>query len=192
MRLFLAIEIPSIVKSQIATYVQKIQRNNPHLKAKWVAPENLHVSLMFLGETPQEKLETLKKAAEKALSQQGIFSLTIEGIGVFPNPRFVRVIWLGISEGQEELKVIYSNFSQELNFEGFSFDQEKDYHPHLTIARVREAVHDIQQLQNFLNEEKPILGSWKATEVVLMESQLGHPHPIYRTLLKFPLREVSA
>lgn len=186
MRLFFAIETPDIVKSQILSFIQKIQGNFPDLDAKWVVSQNLHVTLAFLGDTLEENLANVKNAAAQAAQKQPSWTIELEGLGAFPSPSFTRVLWIGLRRGDEEVKTLYENLSQNLLQTQINFDQEKDFHSHLTIARLRQPPRHRQEFQKFLQTENPNLGSWKAQELLLIESRLAKPHAIYQTLVKFP------
>lgn len=186
MRLFLAIEVPDIVKSQIASFIQKIQRNFPDLDAKWVVPQNLHVTLAFLGETREDCLPSVKNAAAQAANKRQTLSLELEGLGVFPNPSFIRIVWIGMRRGGDEVKTLCRDLRQNLLTAHINFDQEQDFHPHLTLARVQRPPRRREEFQKFLQTENPNFGSWKSKELSLVKSRLAKPYPIYTTLLKFP------
>lgn len=126
MRLFIAIELPHDIKD----YLRQLQEQLP--EAKMSKAKDFHLTLQFLGDVDEGKAENIKKALEKVLFSP--FSLTLSSIGVFPNEKNVRVVWIGLKECKEltELQRNAENAMKQLNFKS-----DKRFHPHLTLARVK-------------------------------------------------------
>ncbi|MFQ6095218.1 MAG: RNA 2',3'-cyclic phosphodiesterase [Candidatus Bathyarchaeia archaeon] len=101
---------------------------------KLVKPENIHVTMKFLGSIPTTMVDEIHGEMEKITFTQ--FKIELKGLGAFPNLRRIRVIWAGIREGARELRDIYNQLELNLKALGFKADP-KGFSPHLTIVRVR-------------------------------------------------------
>jgi RNA 2',3'-cyclic 3'-phosphodiesterase len=102
----------------------------------WNRDGKLHLTLKFLGETPQTRVVSLSRAAERATVTTTPFKLIIEGAGTFPKHGPVKVLWLGVNDVEGELGELQARLEVECAREGFAKD-ERPFHPHLTLARVR-------------------------------------------------------
>ena len=132
MRVFLAIEIPENVKDRL---VEVQERLRPRLAGvRWERREKLHLTLVFLGEIAEARLEELKETVKECLKGARGFDLSLKGVGFFPSPRRPRVVWIGI---EEEFKIgeLAERLEKALEEAGFEFDK-KPFHPHVTIGRV--------------------------------------------------------
>ena len=174
-RTFICIEIPEAIKERI----DELQRDLHGLDARisWVKPENIHLTLKFLGDVPQSRIESVKRAAERAASSCSPFEIEAGGAGCFPSPRNPRVLWVGLSHLPDELKRLHAKIEDELAREGFPREQKK-FSPHLTIGRIRSP-------QNAsLVAEKLIAGGFEparfqADEIIVMRSDLSPAGSIY-------------
>ena len=146
---------------------------------KVVEPQNIHVTLRFLGEIPASLVESVYAAMRQIKFQS--FNLELEGLGFFPDYRRPNVVWVGMTKGEVELRSIFDQLEPNLRNLGFAPDR-KGFSPHLTIARVRsgrnreklvEAVEALKD-QNF--------GSITVDRVKLKKSVLTPKGPIYTTL----------
>ncbi len=175
MRLFIAIEIDDILKEKIYNIIEKLKASGCDIK--WVEKENLHITLRFIGETEENKLENIKNSIEKAIAGIKKFKISISGFGMFPNTKFPRVLWLGVKEGESQLKTI----AKKLN------PDEKKFSSHLTIGRFKNK-KNIENLIDVLNNLKlDHVGETKVSSVVLFQSKLTGSGPIYTPLERFEL-----
>jgi 2'-5' RNA ligase len=148
-----------------------------------VEEDNLHMTLKFLGEVEEKKIEEINKALG-FLQEKKAFQMTIYGAGVFPNPAYVRVIWAGVREDAEETRKLQGEVDAQLLPLGFPRDDR--FHPHFTLARVRSV--DKGRLKTFLQENATLnLGSFTVSSIELMESRLGPKGPAYSIIRSFPL-----
>ena len=182
-RSFVALDIPSQVKRELGGIIGKLQRLGGNVK--WVRPENLHVTLKFLGEVEPEGLEEIYRVVEKSIRGIKAFPFSLSGAGIFPNPRRPRVFWIGIKEGGELAKL--SRLLDE-GLETLGFPREKrGFSPHLTIGRARTP----QGLER-LTEEVVRMGysseGLEATSLFVMKSKLTPQGPIYSPLREFKLK----
>jgi 2'-5' RNA ligase len=181
MRLFLAIECPGEVKDRLVG-VQGDVIGFGSMKA--VEYGNLHVTLKFLGEVDDGKVGELRRAL--ASIEQPKFNVTVKGLGVFPKPDYVRVLWAGVEEGFNEVVELHSKVESALKPLGFGGD--RDYHPHVTLARVKGSV-DVGRLRGFMDSHlETIFGSYGVDEFTLIESRLTSKGPVYTKVQGFGLK----
>ncbi len=146
---------------------------------KVVDPQNIHFTMRFLGDVRLEDVEKIYEAMKKALFVP--FGVKIQGIGAFPDVRYPRVVWAGITHGANDLRSISSQLEPHLTALGFAPDP-KGFSPHLTIVRVRGGKNKAE-LAKFINEHKDFdFGSIIAACLRLKKSDLTPKGPIYSTL----------
>jgi RNA 2',3'-cyclic 3'-phosphodiesterase len=134
-RLFLAVRIPDDVVELIAEITQELDR--AALPLRLVEPHLAHITLHFLGETAPERAELLKLALPTAVTSIRPFRLSTTHLGVFPNDRKPRVLWLGLAGDTDPLKRVHTALGKTL--QAYEFETEsRDFHPHITLARTRE------------------------------------------------------
>lgn len=177
-RSFIAFDIESdVVLRRVAAAQSLLARTGADLKL--VEPRNIHITLRFLGNITSVMIE--KVFEEMKRIQFTPFNVQIKGIGVFPDLRYPRVVWAGITEGADQLKSIFSQLEPRLRRLGFAPDS-KGFSPHLTIARVRSG-RNKEQLAKFITENASYdFGSVAANCLRLKKSDLTPKGPIYSTL----------
>lgn len=181
-RSFIAINIPAKIRNKLEKIQDDLKKSNTALQL--VRPENIHITLKFLGNVPVESINDIQDAINESVSGFRIFSVSFEKIGVFPNPQYPRVIWVGIEKGAEELSLLNTKIENSISM--FSLHQEnRKFQPHLTIARVRSGKNR-KRLVNTLEELKNIrAGEMLAKKICLMESILKPQGAQYNTLKTF-------
>ena len=146
---------------------------------KVVEPENIHVTMRFLGDVRMESVEKIYEAMKKALFVP--FEVRIQGVGAFPDARYPRVVWAGITHGANDLRSISSQLEPHLTALGFAPDP-KGFSPHLTIARVKGGKNKAE-LAKFISDRKDFdFGTILATCLRLKKSDLTPRGPVYSTL----------
>jgi 2'-5' RNA ligase len=177
MRTFLAIEVPENVRKVIHDFVQKEAKKE--LPIKWVAFDNLHITLKFLGEIDEAMKEEIMPVIAEICEQRRPFRIELEGLGCFPNSKNPRVIWVGVKQGGDELCAIAAGLERGLV--RFGFKEEQRFHPHLTVGRIKKfcKVEDI--LAKTVSTE-----SFEVTSLMLFKSTLKPEGPIYTALENFP------
>lgn len=135
-RSFIAIELPSDVKSELNSLEGKL-REELHLAVRWVEPGNIHLTLKFLGNMPQEKVSRIADAVAGVAGGMSPFSLEFGGLGAFPNMKRPRVIWVGLEGEIEKLISLQQGVDAALESLGFA-RETRPFASHLTLARVRE------------------------------------------------------
>lgn len=190
-RIFIAVRLPDDVIQKITRIAQYFQSQLPEGALKWVETENLHLTLRFLGEIPEATIEKIQPVLAQVAAGQGPFMLSVEGLGMYPSANQPRTIWLGV-QGAKPVKSLHAQLEQSL--EKIGIDKEtRPFHPHLTLARIRErtsreVAHQIgETLAGF---KVGSLGSFNVGQIHLIESQLTPQGPIYTTRFTAPLSEV--
>ncbi|UCD19981.1 MAG: RNA 2',3'-cyclic phosphodiesterase [candidate division WOR-3 bacterium] len=178
MRTFLAVEIPEYVRAPIHEFI--LAQAERELPIKWVAFENLHITLKFLGEIDDKKKNAIMPAITDVCLTQCRFQLRLGGLGCFPTQRQPRVIWIGVDEGDDVLCRIAADVQSRL-WE-FGFTEEKRFHPHLTIGRVKKPCRVDNILQKSIGTD-----AFDVDSLVLFKSTLKPDGPIYEGLERFRL-----
>lgn len=145
-RSFIAIELPDDIKQALAE-LQASLRTEQHLSVKWVDPGSIHLTLKFLGSIAANRTGDIIGTMEEAARDTAPFSLEVKGLGVFPNFKRVRVVWVGMGGDIATLKQLQQRIESGLVPLGFA-RESRPFAPHLTLARVREKVSPGEQ-QNF-------------------------------------------
>jgi 2'-5' RNA ligase len=180
MRLFTAIDIPEDMMEGLRALLKRLK---PLAKLSWSHVENLHITTKFIGEWPPERLDEMKRALA-ATRVPGPIEIAVRGLGWFPNERRPRVFWAGI-EGGDPLRSLAHATEQAVAQLGVPVE-ERAYSPHLTLARIREAV-PLDALRKAL-EALPSecgfdFGSFQAPSFFLYLSANGK----YTQLARFPI-----
>lgn len=184
-RAFIAIDISESVRQKLTEIQNQLKETGGDFKL--VEPQNIHVTLRFLGEIPDKKIEEITGAIKKAVAGTKKFNLEVKKIGVFPNLNYVRVIWAGVEKGEDEVIALQKRIEGELQQIGFR--AEGDFVPHLTIARVRSAKNK-ERLAKFIKENSAIdFGTTPVSAVELKKSVLTPKGPIYSTLARIELED---
>ena len=177
--MFVAVELPENIKEDISHLQEHLK---PKVKsAKWVEPSKTHITLFFLGQVENSRLDSVVDALERVKAKR--FRVQISGLGWFPrNSRFARVIWTGVSQGAENLKQLSTQVDERLLAIGFKRD--KDFSPHITIARAHRsgkiATQPIAETE-FSSKE------FTVEYFSLMRSQLRPSGPVYTRVKSFLL-----
>jgi 2'-5' RNA ligase len=166
MRLFVAIEITPDIRDRILEFAEKLKSKIPN--ARWTRPEGLHITLKFLGNVPDENVPAIESALKKVDSRS--FAITIERVGVFPNPKSPRVLWTGVAAGAELGKLAgeIDETTAQLGFEA----EKRAFSPHVTLARFKEGDRKMN-LSSILLGGHPSFGTMTAQEFHLYESKLS-------------------
>jgi|SRR5215475_6435791 len=170
MRTFIAIEIPSEIKSALTALQNELRRAGADVS--WTKPENIHLTLNFLGEVDESRIGEVEKVCVDSAHEFQPFALGLGGAGVFPNSRQPRVLWAGLSGNIEKTAELRGRLEDRLELIGFE-REGKDFQPHLTIGRVKSNRKTRELLALMDARPLPAL-SFTVSEIVLMKSEL-HP-----------------
>jgi len=187
MRLFVALEIPSTVRENLASLLESLRAVSP--QTRWVRLENLHVTLKFIGEVPQAKLAGIRGALAGVRSEQPV-TLDFRGLGFFPNEKRPRVFWAGI-EASPNLQSLAADIEGATEKLGIP-REPRPISPHLTLARfepprlperLRAAIHE-----NAARE----FSSLRTNKFHLIESKLKSSGAEYTTVESFSFASAEA
>jgi len=182
-RCFIAIELQPELKNNISFHMQKLISAGADVK--WVVPENLHLTLKFLGSTPEEKIPDISKQLATITKSHNNFSLCFSGAGVFPNIKFPRVVWLGAKDSDDIIKLQkdIENAMAELGFN----KEKRRFTAHLTLGRVR-SFKNKEPLMNELATLKDMdFGKIEVKSIALMKSELKPGGAVHQRLAEFVL-----
>jgi len=184
MRCFIAIDINKDVKTKISGLQEILKGCNADVR--WVRPENIHLTLKFLGNVEEHRLDNVRARLEDICPRYSSFTLMAKGMGLFPDKRRPRVIWVDVN-GNGNLRGLQSDIEGAMATMGFK-KEERAFTPHLTIGRFRsrtgiDALYDKMQL--YRDES---FGVIDVRSVLLMESRLRPSGAEYRKIAGFALR----
>jgi RNA 2',3'-cyclic 3'-phosphodiesterase len=184
-RLFCAVKVP--LNEAIDEAISVFRQELIDARVNWVSPQNLHLTLKFFGDTPNQQVEPIAEALHHCAASLPPFSFSVQGCGTFGSVRQPNVIWLGIRNAKP-LVDLYHSVNQHLGPLGFAPDM-KLFTPHLTIGRIKD-ISDTLALRALESEysgqefAKVPTGSF-----YLMESFLRPQGPLYTVVQEFKLGE---
>jgi 2'-5' RNA ligase len=180
MRLFVAIDLPAEAKDSLGELIERLRSSIPD--AKWVPRDNLHLTLSFLGEVPDERADAVRHALrDAAAALRGPIPTRLSGIGAFPTARRARVLWAGLDDTTGGLAAIAGMASSAMEPLGF-VPERRAWTPHLTLARLRVPGSVLSVV------DAPVAQvAFEVPDVVLFRSRLRRPAPDYEPLERFRL-----
>jgi 2'-5' RNA ligase len=187
MRLFVALDIPDAVRRALRELMARLK---PECEgARWVRPEGMHITLKFLGEVEEAKLDSIRAALSSIRCGQAVES-HFRGIGFFPNEFHPRVVWCGI-EASSNLPQLAASVDRALQPFGFS-PESHPFTPHLTLARFNSH-KGLDTLVRAANNLKSYdFGSARSSEFHLYQSVLKPSGAEYTRLATFPFVKEGA
>jgi 2'-5' RNA ligase len=187
MRVFVALEIPFAVRENLAALLNALR--SVSARTSWVRPENLHVTLKFIGEAAEAKLAAIRSALAGVRSEQPV-TLAFRGLGFFPNEKHPRVFWAGI-EASPNLKTLAADIDRAAEKLGIPAEK-RPFSPHLTLARF-EPPRLPEKLRAAIQENAARdFGSLRAGRFHLIESKLKPAGAEYTTVESFPFAAAEA
>ena len=176
MRAFLALEISPATRTALGEVIRRLR---PHtLRVKWVDPPQVHLTLVFFGDLPPEKLEGVKAAAARACAASAPFDFRVLGLGSFGQGGRMRVLWCGLDEPTGALAALHGALQAALEPLGFE-PERRPFSPHLTLGRLREPSRE-EPLRRALEEMAGFeAGMDRAESLILFESTLTPRGPVY-------------
>jgi len=192
-RLFAAVPLPDGLKQSVADWRGRFDKKLPF--RKWVNPADLHITLQFLGSTPERRMPDIRQALEEAADGFAPFELTVGPLGIFGRPGSPSILWAGIGGETEALGSLQRRTAGALAPLGFKPD-ERPFHPHLTLARNYVGKEPLikEKLAEFgaPGEGGPL--RWTAADIALYVSHLDRkpPLPMYEAAATLPLRQQRA
>ncbi len=185
MRLFVALDIPEEVRERIAVAVERVRGRCP--EARWVKPQNLHLTLKFIGSFAVAEMDKLEGELSRIAERSRPFTAALAGCGGFPASGKARVVWVGMSRGEEEASLIAKRLDDDLKKLDVKAE-ERPFRGHLTIARLR-IPRDCRAVISSLEEELQGLEKmpFEVREMTLYRSILSPSGPVYHPLQRLSL-----
>lgn len=183
LRCFVAIELPDEIKKTIDEYVAKLMETKADVK--WIPSKNLHLTLKFLGDTPEKIVPDISKRLSEITRLHNSFDIRISGAGVFPNIKYPRVIWLGINDSEEIIK-LQRDMDEALKEFGFETD-DREFRPHLTIGRIRSSKNKDVLIRELSTLKAVDFGKIEVKNIALMKSELKPGGAEHFRLIEIPI-----
>ena len=184
MRTFLAIELPEIYQEDIRGVQERLKERIKGVK--WVKADNVHLTLKFLGEITEAQAEEICRVTSQVTRGHVRFPVQLKGVGVFPDLRRPRVIFLALSQGEYEVVALEKELSDSLEKIGFP-REKRAFHPHFTVGRFKalkpggELSRVVADFSNYQREP------FVARGVTLFKSELRPEGAQYTRLAQFEL-----
>lgn len=182
-RVFFALPVDQAVRDRLATVSASLRKAAHFTPARitWVAPENLHLTLHFLGRVEEDRVQALIAALPAFAAARPAIPLAFHGLGYFPHDRAPRVLWVGVRAVPPSLPALVDELATMIRQTGVSL-QHDNFHAHVTLARfkaLKGTAAFVQQAGQFRNKA---MGSMTADRLCLMESTLTPSGPIYQVI----------
>ena len=174
-RAFVAVELAPSLRQAVLRDMGDLRSSLGDSALRWLRPEAIHLTLCFLGESPPEKLIEVGEVMTQVCERHPPLTAQVGGLGRFPGGSRPRVIWIGVRESSGGLAAVQADLEVRIAKLGYRSD-ERSFHPHLTLARVRREVSPsgLRQLAEQLDQARVgELGQLDITHLSLMRSQLG-------------------
>ena len=178
MRLFVAVFPPPEVREEASKTARRLL---PDGRIRWSRPENVHLTLKFLGDVDEESLDGLRTVLEDACATHAPFEARLAGLGAFPLAQRARILWAGVGTGSDQLRSLVADIDAALSYSGFE-RETRPYEPHVTLGHVRGRPVSLD-----LPEEAGDGLLFEVRRIELIESTLTAKGPVYRTIEDFVL-----
>lgn len=195
-RAFIAVELSPAARTALAQLQQRLKPLVPPQSVRWTTPENIHLTLHFLGDIPTDEVSKTSSVLRAAAATCPPFALTLSGLGCFPNTRRPRIVWTGLAGQMEVLLNLHRELGERLKTIGFT-PETRPYSPHLTIGRVKDGLPQrlLSKLGQVLEQTQPQIGQVAAldvAEISLMQSDLKPAGPVYTRLAAGALHSATS
>ncbi len=186
LRTFIGIDVGKPIRDRCVALQDTLARSGAEVK--WVEEENIHLTLLFLGEVEDRALPALCKAVADACAGQDVFTLSVESVGCFPNPRRPRVVWVGVGAGSSEVCVLHDALEAPLLELGCYRREARPYTPHITLGRVKSDRSTDALATALARQTKWRGGDTEVREIHVLSSELRPEGPVYTILSRARLR----
>ena len=180
MRLFFAFGVPDKENERVQRVVDELE---PQISgARWIPPENRHVTVRFLGSVADEAVGDIRDAARRSCAAVAPGEIWLEGVGAFPRASRARVLWAGVQDPGGAAHSLFEHLDAALDGLGFP-GEERGYTPHLTLARLKVPTPLPRDIASSLPPGAP----FRLDRLLLMESRLSPSGARYEVRDSFPL-----
>jgi 2'-5' RNA ligase len=188
-RVFVALFPPIEIVSQLEAAQTKLRKRLPTVQVGWTRPEQLHLTLNFLGNIRSDLLSDFQEAFRKVASEGSELSLQCRGLGCFPAVRQPKVVWAGLNGDLAELEKL--KYGLDTAFAPLGIVREtRSFHPHLTLGRVKhfDRKRALQMTDAMAEFEGTTFGAWRVQTISFMRSILSSAGSSYSPLDSFSLK----
>lgn len=182
-RTFIALELSEAAKAGILAVIRELHAAG--VRASWARSSTIHLTLRFLGDVEERRLEDVVTAARRAAASTAAFDVSTSRLGAFPSPRRPRVIWVGV-EAPNELYELRDSIESELAALGFERESRR-FHPHVTLGRIRAEGADLTRLLG--DTAVPEEGT-RVRCLRVMKSTLASAGAIHEVVEELPLEQL--
>ena len=179
-RTFIGIDPGKPIRDRLVALQETLGRTATDVK--WVEPENLHVTLLFLGEVDMLEVPAVCQAVAESVAKQPAFTMSVEKVGCFPNARRPRILWAGVGEGIQEVVAVHDAVEVPLLELGCYRREERRYSPHITLGRVRNDGRCDKLAGVLARQAGWTGGTVQVNEIHVMSSELSSQGPLYTVL----------
>lgn len=189
MRAFIAIELPQNITNFLAEAQKALQKSQADVK--WVARENLHLTLKFLNDISEEEENKIIDIIKTTAQQYAIFKTALQDLGAFPNEKNLRIIWAGLGN-QEQFRKIAKELEEKINKLGIP-KEERSFKAHITIGRIKSN-KNLSALSESLLENASLFKNsnnvFEIRKITLFKSTLLQDGPLYERLYEASLKTI--
>ncbi len=179
-RIFVGFFTTKLIHDQVE---QIANRWGSYIKGSWVKPQNLHMTFQFIGEIQEDKLLDIIKVMQDVAKRQQPINILYKSLGVFPSLEKARVLWLGVSQGHEQLKLLARDIVRANRKVGIR-EEGKPFYPHVTICRMKD--FDKRKLKDMLKQHENVtFGADTVDRISIIKSSLTQVGPIYTIIEEF-------
>jgi len=187
MRTFIAIELPEEIRTILGGIQDELKQAQADVK--WVKPENIHLTLKFLGEIEQGKVLKIQVILEEIAGKNASFNLYLSNLGAFPKPQYPRVIWIGTTNDQQVSEIV-KDLEKQMAMIGLP-TESRPFSTHITLGRVRSGlnrkalVEKLEFINKSLSSPQP---EFKVSSLTFFKSTLTPKGQIYEAVFRCPLK----
>jgi 2'-5' RNA ligase len=184
MRTFIAIELPGAILDLLKTVQGRLK--SEHLDFKWVQPENIHLTLRFLGDISPEMVPKIENAMEQAAKGVAPFTLLPKGLGAFPGLHRPRVLWMGVGGDTDQLQKLYRSLTNQLEIAGLE-KETRPYAGHLTLGRAKDRIDPVKFIDCVKKHRDFGSAAFAVREMIMIKSTLQPAGPVYEKMFRVKL-----
>ncbi len=178
-RTFIAVELTPEIRGRTNQLITSLRRVVADVR--WVEPENLHLTLKFLGDVEVLEIPRVCQAVEAAVSEFSSFEVHVFGAGAFPDPERPRTVWVGLAEGADGMIELHERLQAALAPLGFR-EEGRRFRPHVTLGRVRDSMTGSQFAQTLAQYAEFSAGRMIVGDVTIFSSELSRQGSKYEVL----------
>ena len=186
----MAVDVSAEVREAVAAAQAELRAAAGRADVRWADVMQLHLTLQFLGNVPDERVQDIVDAIARASAGTGSLALEARGLGGFPSTRRPRVVWAGVGGDVARLARLAASIGAALGPCGYPAEA-RAFHAHVTLGRVRSPRGLGRLVRGIEAAADEPLGAWTATEVVLYQSRLRPTGALYEAVARLPLRPAS-